>query len=79
MLVPYDDITDKEESIHRRLSRVFRDMREANLCIFVNDGTLEVYRGQTPPRKRNGAVDNRNDIMSFSGEPYCTFDGGATL
>lgn len=72
-------ITKDEESIHRRIDRLLRDMNKAGLCIFMNDGTLEVYRGQTPPRDKWGAVENSKSLMSFFDNAYCPMDGGATL
>lgn len=43
-----DDLTKEEKSIQRRMDRLLRDMKKANLRIFVNDSTLEVYRGEVP-------------------------------
>lgn len=71
--------TKAEMSIHRRIDRLLRDMQKAGLCIFMNDGSLEVYRGKTPPRDRWGAVENSKSLMSFFDVEYCPMDGGATL
>ena len=73
------DLTKEEKSIHRRMDRLLRDMKKANLCIFVNDSTLEVYRGEVPHTGIAGAVDNTKSVMSFFDIEYCGTDGGATL
>ena len=74
-----EDLTKEEKSIQRRMDRLLRDMKKANLCIFVNDSTLEVYRGEVPHTGFAGAVDNTKSVMSFFDIEYCGIDGGATL
>ena len=73
------ELTRGEKSIYNRLNLLFREMALNNLCIFVNDGTLEVYRGGNAPHLPDGRVDNTKSIMAFCGPSFCTFDGGATL
>lgn len=75
----YSDMTKQEQSIYLRIDRLLRDMKKAGLCIFLNDGMLEVYRGNEPPRDRWGAVENSKSLMDFFKEEYCPMDGGATL
>lgn len=76
----YSELTKEEKSIYLRIDRLLRDMKKAELCIFINDGTFEVYRGESPPFTRfDGGVDNTQSIMSFVNEDYCYCDGGATL
>ena len=75
----FSDLTKKEQSIYLRIDRLLRDMKKANLCIFVNDGTLEVYRGEVPPFRPDGLVDNTQTVMDFFKSEYCGCDGGATL
>ena len=77
----FSELSEQERSVYLRLDRLLGDMKKAGLCIFVNDGTLEVYRGKSAPHTRlDGGVDNTQSIMSFiSGGKYCSCDGGATL
>ena len=72
-------LTKEEKGIRRRMDRLLRDMKRANLCIFVNDSTLEVYHGSIPFTRFDGSVDNTKAIMSFFNPDYCQMDGGATL
>ena len=73
------ELTKDEMSIKRRVDRLLRDMERAGLCLFVNDGTLEVYRGNVPHAEKSGMVDSTKAIMSFFDPKYCPMDGGATL
>lgn len=79
-MIVSNDLPKREQSIYRRIDSLLRDMKKAGLCIFINDGTFEVYRGETPPHTRfDGSVDNTKSIMSFQKKEYCYCDGGATL
>lgn len=79
-MMTYLELTKEEKSIYLRIDRLLRDMKKAGLCIFINDGTFEVYRGETPPHTRfDGSVDNTQALMSFVKDDYCYCDGGATL
>ena len=80
IMTSFSNLSEKEQSIYLRIDRLLRDMKKAGLCIFINDGTFEVYRGVTPPHTRfDGSVDNTKSIMEFQKEEYCCCDGGATL
>lgn len=80
-MMTFPELSKQEQRIYLRLDRLLRDMKNAGFCIFVNDGTLEVYRGEEAPHTRfDGSVDNEQSIISFiSGGDYCSCDGGATL
>ena len=77
----YEDLTKEEQSIYRRLDRVFKDMAKAHLSIFIDDGTLRVFRGDSPPMTRKTGeelgLDNEQSIMDFNGTEHCAFDGGS--
>ena len=67
------DIRRTVRSVERLLIEISRN----GYCMFINDGTVQFFKGINPPRNKRGEV--IADEAIYNCDTQISADGGATL
>ena len=69
-------ITTRHKALFRRIEKALLELTEEGFSMFVNDGTVQFFKG-SPPRNRRGEVIAEKSC--YNCDTAIDADGGATL
>ena len=61
----------------KAVERLLLEATKNGYCMFVNDGTVQFFKGANPPRNKWGMVEEQKALYSCDNMIFA--DGGATL
>lgn len=61
----------------KQIEKLLLEATRNRYCMFVNDGTVQFFKGVNPPRNKWGMVEEQKAVYTCDNKIFA--DGGATL